>query len=213
MPAPRLPRPAPAPSLPGSRGSYRELPPVRRGWRRAGVRLPCRSRPYLLLRVALDLHQRVVAVYRTHRLLQQLERPRIRIGMEERGLHRIPKAAQGAERMVHRGSFIAAVHHAVGAARVAGLGAVALPLGGFQQLLKGIGVSVLQQVAGFLPAKNVERGHAPGSAGVIALAHQEFQEQRRLVDNPIWLAVGQNGAEQTTSAGTPQEMVLVRRLV
>ena len=111
--------------------------------------------------------------------LQQLQRAGVAICGEDRSLGGVENSSDGTEDVVDRSSFVAAVDHAVGALGVAGFGAVVFPVGRFHQFGKGIGVAVLQQVTGLLPAEDVVGGHAPGSAGVVALAHEEFEEQRR----------------------------------
>ena len=92
-------------------------------------------------------------------------------------------------------------------------GAVTLPLRALQQFGKAVGVTVLQQVAGLLPAEDVEGRHAPGGARIIALAHQKFEEERRHVEAPGRPAIGENSAEQPPGTGATEEMALVRRLV
>src|SRR5208282_1335632 len=96
--------------------------------------------------------------------------------------------------------FVAAMHHAIGALRIARLGAVAGPLRSFHQFFVRFGVAILQQVAGFLPSEDVVGWHAPGSALVVALAHQVFKEERRLVEAPRLLAIRKHGAEEAASA-------------
>src|SRR5208282_2312885 len=102
--------------------------------------------------------------------------------------------------MVHSRGFVAAVDHAVGTLGIAGFGAIILPGGGFEQFLERVGVTVLKQVAGLLPAENIVGGHAPGSAGVLLLAHQKFQEKFGLVELPALFAIGKDGAECSARA-------------
>ena len=66
--------------------------------------------------------------------------------------HGPQRLAQRAHRGDDRGRLVAAVGHAVGAARVVAA-AVAVPLGGVEQLLVGRRVAVVQQVARPLPAE------------------------------------------------------------
>src|SRR6202035_4030185 len=65
----------------------------------------------------------------------------------------------------------------------------------------------------FLPSENVVGRHTPGSAGVSALAHQKFQEERRQIEAPVLLSVREDRAEHAASAGAAEEMFLVRGLV
>src|SRR4051812_32219781 len=111
---------------------------------------------------------------------------------EYRRLDRIHKATQRAECIIDRGRLVSAMHHAVRASRIARLRSVVLPLGGFKQLLESVRVAVLQKIARLLPAENIVRGHAPGRARVMALAHEEFKEEHRLIETPRLLSVGQN---------------------
>src|SRR5277367_6251403 len=91
---------------------------------------------------------------------------RVFVLVKQRGAHGGKESAERTERVVHGAGFVAAVHHAIGALGIAALGAVALPFGLAHQLVEGIGVAVLQEVAGFLPAKNVVGGHTPWRAFV-----------------------------------------------
>ena len=111
--------------------------------------------------------------------------------------------------MVDGGGFVAGVDHAVGALGVAGFGAVFVPGRGFHEFLERIGVAVLQEVAGFLPAEDVEVGHAQVGAFVLAFAHQEFKEQRALVELPVLFAVGEDFGEELAGFGAAEEVGLV----
>ena len=51
------------------------------------------------------------------------------VAAEQRRLDRGQKPAQRTEHVVHRGRFVSAVHHAIGALGIAGLGAVLFPIG------------------------------------------------------------------------------------
>src|SRR6266566_4467489 len=115
--------------------------------------------------------------------------------------------------MVYGGGLIPAVHHAVGTLRIARLRAVVFPVRRVHQFLEGVRVAVLQQITRFLPAEDVVRGHSPRGTSIVALAHQEFEEKRRLVEFPTLVAVGQNGTEQPPCARTTEEMLLVRGLI
>src|SRR5262249_14666646 len=97
--------------------------------------------------------------------------------------------------------------------RIARLRPVVLPGRSLEEFLKTVGVAVLQQVTGLLPAEDVIGRHTPGSAAVMALAHQKFKEQSGLVEPPGPLAVGKNGAKQLAGAGAAKEMPLVRGLL
>src|SRR5271165_2756772 len=105
--------------------------------------------------------------------------------------------------------FVAAVDHAIGAGGVAGFGAVVAPVGGGEKFGEGFGVAVLQQVAGLLPSENVVGGHAPWGAGIGALAHKKFEEERGQIEFPLFVAVRQDGAEHAASAGAAEKMFLV----
>src|SRR5215467_15935506 len=76
------------------------------------------------------------------------------------------------------------MNHAIATARVAALVAVFFPLGGLDKLLERLRVAVVEKVAGLLPAEDVVIRVAPRRAFVIDLAHQEFQEEDRLVELP-----------------------------
>src|ERR1700741_4531901 len=85
--------------------------------------------------------------------------------------------------------------HAIAAAGIAALVAVLLPLGRLDKFLERLRVAVVEQVAWLLPAKNVGIGVAPRRAFVIDLAHQEFQEEGRLVELPPFAARSPQRAE------------------
>src|SRR5271165_1312580 len=76
-----------------------------------------------------------------------------------------------------------------------------------------VGIAVLQQIARLLPAEQVVGGHAPWRAVVLALAHEEFQVQRRLIESPRALAIRQDGFEGAARAGASEEVLLVGRFV
>src|ERR1019366_10661162 len=90
-----------------------------------------------------------------------------------------------------------------------GFGAVIVPRSGFHELRERIRVAILQEVAGLLPSKKIEGRHAPGGAGIVPLAHEEFEEKRRHVEAPLGFAVGKNGAEEAAGAGAAEEVLLV----
>src|SRR3989449_208959 len=94
------------------------------------------------------------------------------------------ESAPRGERVVHRRRLVPAVHHAVAALLVAAAAPVVLPAGGLQKLLEGRGIAFLQEIAGALPAEHVVGRVAPRSALEVPLAHEELQEQRRLVELP-----------------------------
>src|SRR4051812_10698752 len=98
--------------------------------------------------------------------------------------------------MIHGAGFVPAVHHAVGAFWVAALVAVALPLGFANQLLEGVRISVLKQVAGLLPAEDVVRRHSPRCALIFPAPHKELQEKRAHVEFPLLVAIAQDIAEE-----------------
>src|SRR5436309_1611984 len=112
----------------------------------------------------------------------------------------VAEAAPGAERMVHGRGLVAAVDHTVPALVVAALAAVVLPLRGLDQLLERRRVTLLEEVAGPLPAEHVVGRVPPRRALVVALAHEELEEQRRLVELPAALRARQDPREQLVSA-------------
>src|SRR5262249_34565017 len=127
----------------------------------------------------------------------------------DRGRHGIAEAAPRGERVVHGRRLVAAVHHAVAALLVATAPPIVFPARGLEHLLKGRGVSFLQEVAGPLPAEHVVRGIAPRSALEVLLAHEELQEQRRLVEPPAALGTREDLREELVRALGPEEMLLV----
>src|SRR5579875_1067817 len=79
-----------------------------------------------------------------------------------------------AHRGEDRGGFVAAMGHAVVAARVLAA-AELVPFRGLQQFLPGLGVAVVEQVAGLLPAFEAIKRHAPRCALEVRLAFEEVQ--------------------------------------
>src|SRR5258707_11342082 len=110
--------------------------------------------------------------------------------------------------MVYGRSFVTAVHHTVCALGITGLRAIVFPFRCVQQLLKRIGIAVLEQIARFLPAEDVGRGHSPWRASIGALPHQELEEKGRMFESPALLAVRQDRAEQPPRARPAQEVLL-----
>src|SRR4029079_15677753 len=106
--------------------------------------------------------------------------------------HGVAETLPRREGVVDGGGLVAAVHHAVLALVVAGLAAVLLPARRLHQLLERRRVALLQQVAGTLPAEEVVGGVAPRRALELLLAHEELQEERRLVELPALLRVLQH---------------------
>src|SRR5271166_6982083 len=154
-----------------------------------------------------NLHQRVVGVHGANFFLQHGGGLVILILRRKSRAHCAPETAQRTESVVYRRRFVSAVHHAIRTLGIAGLSAVLLPFRRLHQFIEGVGVAVLQQVAGFLPAEQVKRWHAPWRTRIVALPHQKFKEQRRLIEHPIFLAVRQHGAEQTSRPGAPQKVL------
>src|SRR5438128_10539215 len=94
----------------------------------------------------------------------------------------VPQAAPGAERVVHGRGLVPAVDHTVPALVVAALTAVVLPLRGLDQLLERRRVTLLKEVAGSLPAEHVVGRVPPRRAPVVALDHEDLEEQRQPVE-------------------------------
>ena len=113
-------------------------------------------------------------MYRSLGLVEQTESFFVAVSREQSRFDRGEESAQRAEGGIHRGGFVAAVDHAIGAGGIAGLGAVVAPVGSRDKLGECFRITILQQVAGLLPSENVVSGHAPWSAGISAFAHQEF---------------------------------------
>src|SRR5262252_197853 len=128
------------------------------------------------------------------------------------GRDRVAESPPRAERVIHRRGLVATVHHAVAALLVAAALAVVLPARRLQQLLERRRVALLEQIAGPLPAEDVEGRVAPRRALELLLAHQELQEERRLVEPPAAFRVREDLREEIVRALRAQEVLLVRRL-
>src|ERR1700689_5312997 len=90
-------------------------------------------------------------------------------------------------RLQDRRGLIAAVGHAVLAARVPAA-AVLAPVGRLDQLLVGLRVAVGHQVAGALPTEQRVTRNSPGGAVEFGLALEEVEEQRTVVEPPLLAA-------------------------
>src|SRR5262249_56941176 len=124
----------------------------------------------------------------------------------------VAEAPPRPEGVVHRGRLVPAVHHAVAALLVAAALAVVLPARGLEQLLERRRVALLEQIAGALPAEDVVGRVAPWRALEVLLAHEELQEERRLVETPAALRVREDPREEIVRALRAQEVLLVGRL-
>jgi len=101
------------------------------------------------------------------------------------------------------------VDHTVAALLVATLLAVIFPSGVFHQLFESGDVAVLEEVAGFLPTKDVEGGVTPRCAVVIHVALEEFEEVRGQIEFPGFFALVENFLEEFLGAFTAQEVFLI----
>src|SRR5580693_7857691 len=136
-----------------------------------------------------------------------------------KNLKLVVSADQGAEALLEgahggedRGGLVAAVGHAVVAARVLAT-AELVPVRGLQEFPPGLRVAVVEQVAGLLPAFEAVQRDPPRRALEVGLALEEVQVQLRVVEAPLLAAALREGlAEQLTRLRDPQEPVLVGRL-
>src|SRR6185436_19776436 len=91
---------------------------------------------------------------------------------KERCFYSPCKTCQRTKCVIHGGSFVTRVNHAVRAFGIAALCAIVLPRGCFHQLDECSSIAILEQIARFLPAKDIVRGHPPRGAIVVNLALQ-----------------------------------------
>src|SRR5690606_35560490 len=128
--------------------------------------------------------------------------------------------AHGAQRLLQRshggedgGGLVAAVRHAVGAARVLAA-AVAVPVGLLDQLPVGRHVPVAHQVAGTLPAEEGVVRDGPRGAREVDLALEEVQEERGVVEPPAVAVAALEGLlEQLAGLFHAEEVLLVGGLL
>src|SRR5882762_8607104 len=123
----------------------------------------------------------------------------------DRGDHGVAEPAPRREGVVHGRRLVAAVHHAVTALLIAAAPPVVLPARGLEKLLEGRRVPLLEEIAGPLPAEHVVGGIAPGRALEVLLAHEELEEQRRLVEPPPALRIREHLREELVRALGAQE--------
>src|SRR5580658_9533347 len=79
----------------------------------------------------LNIDERIVRVHRPNRLLEQTLGVFIAVGVKQVGARHGCETAQRRESVMDSRWLIAAMHHAIGALGIAGLGAVLFPGGGF----------------------------------------------------------------------------------
>src|SRR5690606_24300884 len=126
------------------------------------------------------------------------------------GAQRLLQGAHGGE---DGGGLVAAVRHAVGAARVLAA-AVLVPVGVLDQLPVRRHVAVAHQVAGALPAEQGVVGDGPGGAREVDLALEEVEEQRGVVQPPApAVAARERLLEQLPGLLHAEEVLLVGRLL
>src|SRR5687768_7406511 len=130
----------------------------------------------------------------------------------QRQLDRATEARPGSKRVRDGRRFVTAMYHAV-FTLVVSPSPVAFPIRRLQQFLECCDISFLEQVTRLLPAKYVVGGIAPWRALVFPLAHQEVQEQRRLIETPGPLAIPQNTPKELMRATAFQEILLIRSLL
>jgi len=135
------------------------------------------------------------------------------VAIEQRGASCGQQSPERAEGVVDSARFVSAMHHAVGALRIAAFGSVLFPLSRADQFLERIGVAVLQQVTRLLPAEDVVRWHSPRRALVFPPSHQELEEEWTHVEFPLRPAIAQDLPEQTARFLAAEEVLLIGRLV
>src|SRR6478672_5231249 len=99
------------------------------------------------------------------------------------GDHGAQRLAERLRRREHGGRLVAAVCHAVVAARVASA-PVLRPVGRLDQLAVGLRVAVRHQVARALPAEERVARDPPRRALEVDLAFEKVEEERRVVQPP-----------------------------
>src|SRR6266478_1497034 len=164
--------PAQLQAYPGPAGILRCGLGGRRGEDRSSARLP------ELALGSIDLDERIIGVHGLYGRIEHGKSAGIIVFGRQARLYGGPQPAESAKRVVDGRGLVAAVNHTVGTLRITRFRAIVLPFGGIQQLLEGVRVAVLEQIARLLPAENVVRRHAPGCAGISPLAHEEFEEER-----------------------------------
>ena len=129
------------------------------------------------------------------------------------GFDRAGEAGEGTEGVVDRAGLVPTVDHAVAALLVAALLAVLFPHGVGHEFFKGGDVTVLEEVAGFLPTEDVVGGVTPRSAVVIDVALEEFEEVRREIEFPGFFALVKDFLEKFFGAFPAKEMFLIGRFL
>src|SRR5690606_22653759 len=131
----------------------------------------------------------------------------------DRLAHRAQGLLEGAHGGEDGGGLVAAVRHAVGAARVLAA-AVAVPVGLLDQLPVGRHVPVAHQVAGTLPAEEGVVRDGPRGAREVDLALEEVQEERGVVEPPAVAVAALEGLlEQLAGLFHAEEVLLVGGLL
>src|SRR2546427_8385506 len=90
---------------------------------------------------------------------------------------------------------------------------VVVPVRVLDELREGRGIAVLKQITGLLPAEDVVGRVAPRRALVVHLAHEEVQEERRLVEPPVLLGPAHAARVQIARQLPIEAGLLIRRLL
>jgi len=105
------------------------------------------------------------------------------------GFDRAGEAGDGAKGVINRTGFVSAMNHAIPALFVAAFLSVIFPSRIFYKLLESGDVTILEEVAGFLPAEDIVGWISPRGAVVIDVPLEELEEIRGEIEFPGLLTV------------------------
>ena len=125
------------------------------------------------------------------------------------GFDRTGEAGDRTKGVINRTGFVSAVNHAIPALFVAAFLSVIFPGSIFDKFLEGRDVTILEEVAGFLPAEDIVGGISPRGAVVIHVSLEELEEVRGEIEFPRLLPVGEDLLKEFFRAVATEEMFLV----
>jgi len=125
------------------------------------------------------------------------------------GFDRTGKAGDRTKGVINRTGFVSAVNHAIPALFVAAFLSVIFPGSIFDKFLEGRDVTILEEVAGFLPAEDIVGGISPRGAVVIHVSLEELEKIRGKIEFPGLLPIFEDLLKEFFCPVATEEMLLI----
>ena len=122
---------------------------------------------------------------------------------------RAGESGDGTEGVIDRTGFVSAVNHAVSALFVPAFLSVIFPGRIFHKLLEGGDVTILKEVAGFLPTEDIVGGISPRGAVVIHVSLEELEEIWREIKFPGLLPVREDLLKEFLRPVATEKVLLI----